>query len=189
LLNTFVKDYNVLKVITNQSILESKLLIWSAGVIGAPISNINKPLTKNKRIITDDYNKIIDSHNIFAIGDVSCINSVMNGKGHVMLASVAGQQGAHLGKNFNRIARKKEMKKFQYKDRGTMATIGRNKAVVDLPFYQFSGIIAWFVWMFLHLMLLVDFRNRMIVFMNWTWSYFKYDKGLRLIIRKVKRNS
>ena len=68
-----------------------------------------------------------------------------------------------------------------------MATIGRNKAVVDLPFYKFSGIIAWFVWMFLHLMLLVDFRNRMIVFMNWTWSYFKYDKGLRLIIRKVER--
>jgi NADH dehydrogenase len=68
-----------------------------------------------------------------------------------------------------------------------MATIGRNKAVVDLPFYKFSGIIAWFVWMFLHLMLLVDFRNRLIVFMNWTWSYFKYDKGLRLIIRKVEK--
>ena len=97
-----------------------------------------------------------ESKNIYAIGDVSCIDSVNNGNGHVMLASVAGQQGLHLGSNFNRMARQKKLKQFRYKDRGTMATIGRNKAVVDLPFYKFSGIIAWFVWLFLHLMLLVD---------------------------------
>ena len=87
----------------------------------------------------------------------------------------------------NAIAKSKEMTPFCYKDKGTMATVGRNRAVVDLPFLKFSGIVAWFVWMFLHLMLLVDFRNKLIVFVNWSWSYFNYDKGLRLIVRKVKR--
>ena len=85
------------------------------------------------------------------------------------------------------MAKNKEMKPFQYNVKGTMATIGKNKAVVDLPFLQFSGIIAWFVWMSLHLMLLVDFRNRLIVFAYWTWIYFNSDKGLRLIIRQVER--
>ena len=75
---------------------------------------------------------------------------------------------------------------FRYKDKGTMATIGRNNAVVDLPFIKISGIIGWYIWMFVHLMLLVDFRNRMVVFFNWAWSYINYDKGTRVIIRKYK---
>lgn len=186
-LNTFVKDYDGLTVDTSEGPMQSKTVIWSAGVKGAPIDNIKGTLTASKRIVTDRFNKVLNSSNIYAIGDVSCIESVNDGNGHIMLASVAGQQGAQLGKNFNAMAKGKDMTAFKYKDRGTMATIGRNKAVVDLPFYKFSGIIAWFVWMFLHLMLLVDFRNRLIVFMNWTWSYFKYDKGLRLIIRKVDK--
>lgn len=186
-LNTFVKDYDGFTVKTNDGTMQSKTVIWSAGVKGAPVENIKGTLTQSKRIVTDTFNKIINSTNVYAIGDVSSIDGVNDGHGHIMLASVAGQQGAHLGKNFNNIACGQEMTPFKYKDRGTMATIGRNKAVVDLPFYKFSGIIAWFVWMFLHLMLLVDFRNRLIVFMNWTWSYFKYDKGLRLIIRKVDK--
>ena len=186
-LNTFVKDYDGLTVHTSEGPMQSKTVIWSAGVKGAPIKNIKGKLSPSKRIVTDVFNRVINSSNVYAIGDVSIIDSVNNQQGHAMLGSVAGQQGAHLGKNFNAIAKGKEMTPFKYKDRGTMATIGRNKAVVDLPFYKFSGIIAWFVWMFLHLMLLVDFRNRLIVFMNWTWSYFKYDKGLRLIIRKVDK--
>ena len=104
-----------------------------------------------------------------------------------MLASVAGQQGKHLAQNLNALARNKKITPFVYKDKGTMATIGRNKAVVDLPFVSFAGIFAWLVWMFLHLMLLVDFRNRLIVFTNWCWSYFNFDKGIRLIIRKPVR--
>ena len=148
---------------------------------------MNDSLNKNNRIITDQYNKVIGHENIFAIGDVACVKSEMDGKGHAMLASVAGQQGHHLAGNLNAIAKNKKIKPFQYNDRGTMATIGRNRAVVDLPFFKFSGIIAWFIWMFLHLMLLVDFRNRLIVFVNWSWSYFKNDKGLRLIVREVKR--
>lgn len=186
-LNTFVKDYDGETVVTNEGHLKTKTLIWSAGVKGAPIGNLDDNLNKSNRIVTDEYNQIIGLPDVFAIGDVASIASENEGKGHVMLASVAGQQGHHLAKNLNALAKKKKMSPFVYNDKGTMATVGRNRAVVDLPFYKFSGIIAWFVWMFLHLMLLVEFRNRLIVFANWTWSYFFYDKGLRLIVRKVER--
>jgi len=108
-------------------------------------------------------------------------------KGHAMLASVAGQQGQWLARNFNRKAMGRKETPFKYKDRGTMATIGRNKAVVDLKHFQFSGYIAWLTWMFVHLMLLVDFRNRLVVFVNWSWRYIKYDRGSRLIIRDFKQ--
>ena len=187
-LNTKVEDYRDDIVFTNNKNFSSKTVVWSAGVKGAPIKDLTGNIDKHHRIITDDYNRLegFDGR-IFAIGDVATIQSKKTKNGHPMLASVAGQQGHHLGKNLNWKAKNKEMKPFLYNDKGTMATIGKNKAVVDLPFLQFSGIIAWFVWMFLHLMLLVDFRNRLIVFANWTWSYFNSDKGLRLIIRQVKR--
>ena len=184
-LNTFVKDYDGKTVISSKSDFKTRTLIWSAGVKGLPVAGLEKSLNKGNRIITDEFNKVIGQENVFAIGDVASIESEMDGKGHPMLASIAGQQGHTLGVNFNAMANGKKLKPFNYNDRGTMATIGRNKAVVDLPFFKFSGGIAWLVWMFLHLMLLVDFRNRLIVFMNWSWSYFNYDKGLRLIIRKA----
>ena len=188
-LNTVVRDYDGKTVTTNINDFNTKTLIWSAGVKGAPIENLKARLTRDNRIIVDDQNKVIGYSKIFAIGDVACIESEQNGKGHAMLASVAGQQGKHLGKNLNAIIKNPKMKPFHYKDRGTMATIGRNRAVVDLPFLKFGGTIAWFVWMFLHLMLLVDFRNRLIVFANWSWSYFSYDKGIRLIIREVQERT
>lgn len=187
-LDTIVKDYDGDIVTTNNKNFDTKTLVWSAGVKGAPIDSLEESLNKHNRIKTDEFNRVIGfGDHIFSVGDVAFIESEENKNGHPMLASVAGQQGHHLGKNFNLLAQKKEMKPFIYKDRGTMATIGKNKAVVDLSFYKFSGIFAWVVWMFLHLMLLVDFRNRLIVFTNWAWSYFNSDKGLRLIIRQVKR--
>ena len=100
-----------------------------------------------------------------------------------MLASVAGQQGSQLAKNLNTSAKKKAMQPFGYADKGTMATVGRNLAVVDLPFLSFSGLFAWLTWIFVHLMLLVDYRSRLVVFVNWAWSYLNYDKGTRLIVR------
>jgi len=186
-LNTTVNDYDGNIAVTSAANFNTNTLIWSAGVIGSPIGNLNDTVNKNNRIITDHFNKVIGRDNFFAIGDVACIESEMEGKGHAMLASVAGQQGHHLGKNLNAIIKGKSMAPFCYKDRGTMATIGRNRAVVDLPFLKFSGVIAWFVWMFLHLMLLVDFRNRLVVFVNWSWSYLNFEQGLRLIVREVKR--
>ncbi|NQX81142.1 MAG: FAD-dependent oxidoreductase [Flavobacteriaceae bacterium] len=186
-LKTTVKDYDGSIAVTSATNFNTKTLIWSAGVMGSPISNMDKSLNRGKRVITDQYNKVKGYEDVFAIGDVACIESEADKRGYLMLASVAGQQGEHLAKNLNAIANKKKMKAFVYNDRGTMATIGRNKAVVDLPFLKFSGIIAWFTWMFLHLMLLVDFRNRLVVLLNWSWSYLRNDKGLRLVIRKVKR--
>ena len=186
-LNTLVKDYDGNVVVTNKKTFDTKTLVWSAGVQGAPINNLEETLNKHHRIITDEVNQVIGYKNIYSIGDVASIEIEDNKLGHPMLASVAGQQGLQLGKNLNLLAKGKVMKPFKYKDRGTMATIGKNKAVVDLPFLKFSGALAWLTWMFLHLMLLVDFRNRLIVFTNWTWSYFNSDKGLRLIIREVKR--
>jgi NADH dehydrogenase len=185
-LNTFVKDYDGSTAITSATDFKTKTLIWSAGVVGQPVGDLK--VNGGNRIITDKYNKVLDQEHIFAIGDVASIQSEAEGKGHVMLASIAGQQGHQLAKNLNAIVNNKKMTPFSYKDRGTMATIGRNRAVVDLPFFKFSGIIAWLVWMFLHLMLLVDFRNRLIVFINWSWSYINQDKGLRLIITEPKQD-
>ena len=185
-LDTFVKDYDGRIVLTSKRDFETKTLIWSAGVMGASIEGIECRLTKGNRIVVDAVNKVKGSQNIFAIGDVASIDTEQDGRGHAMLASVAGQQGYHLGKNLNALGTQ-EMTPFKYKDRGTMATIGRFRAVVDLSFVKFGGIIAWFVWMFLHLMLLIDFRNRLIIFANWSWSFFNYDRGIRLIVREVKR--
>jgi len=186
LLNTSVKDYDGNTIITNKKTLHSNTLIWSAGVMGKPIANIDDTLTQNKRIKTDDYNRVIGYENIYSIGDVSCMETIKEGKGYPMLGSIAAQQGKHLAKNFNALGNNKKMKPFKYNDKGTMATIGRHKAVVDFPFLNFSGAIAWYVWMFLHLLLLVGYRNMLVVFIDWSWRYFKYDNGLRLIIGKTK---
>ncbi|AXT21254.1 NAD(P)/FAD-dependent oxidoreductase [Flavobacteriaceae bacterium AU392] len=186
-LNTMVKDYDGSIVSTSVNNITTKTLIWSAGVKGTSIPGLEAKQTKSSRIVVDDKNKVLNHDAIFAIGDIASIESEQNGIGHAMLASVAGQQGKHLGKNFNALAKNLEMKPFQYKDKGTMATIGRFRAVVDLSFAKFGGVFAWFIWMFLHLMLLIDFRNRLIIFANWSWSFFNYDKGIRLITRNVKR--
>lgn len=186
-LNTRVQEYDGQVASTDKKEFPTQTLIWSAGVKGAPVAFEHAQLTRDERIVVDDFNRVQGYANVYALGDVASIASENDGRGHPMLASVAGQQGQHLGKNLNLLARNKDLTPFAYKDRGTMATVGRNRAVVDLTFLKFGGIIAWFVWMFLHLMLLVDYRNRLIVLANWTWSYFNYDKGFRLIVRDVKR--
>ena len=183
-LNTMVKDYDGNTVVTNHKSFQSKTMIWAAGIKANSIKGIGPSNTAGNRLITDAYNAIPGYENVFAIGDVSQIETSDTPKGHAMLASVAGQQGYQLAGNLNRSANKKEMKAFTYKDKGTMATIGRNKAVVDLSFIKFGGFLGWFTWMFVHLMLLVDYRSRMLVFINWVWNYINYDKGTRLIVRK-----
>jgi NADH dehydrogenase len=182
--STLVKDFDGDCVFTDKKNLNAKTVIWAAGIKGdSPISPSFKR-TRSERILVDEYNGIKGQEKIYAIGDIAQIESKTYPKGNAMLASVAEQQGKQLAKNFNRLAGKKEMKPFVYFDKGTMATIGRNKAVVDLPKFSFGGILGWFTWMFVHLMLLVDYRNRMVVFINWVWSYINYDRGTRLIIRR-----
>lgn len=168
--------------------LEAKTVIWAAGIKGKFPKGIRKEaIVAGNRIAVNEFNRIISNPDLYAIGDVACITSERYPKGNAMLASVAEQQGHQLAKNFNRFASGQEMKPFVFNDKGTMATVGRNRAVVDLPFMKVGGILGWYIWMFVHLMLLVDFRNRLIVFINWAWSYINYDKGTRVIIRKFNK--
>ncbi len=189
-LNTRVQAYDGNIVLTEKKQFQSKTLIWAAGIKGAYPSGIDKEhIVRGNRILVDQCSQIKGLKDVFAIGDVAFIESDLYPNGNAMLASVAEQQGSHLAKNLNRLAGGINMKSFRYNDRGTMATIGRNHAVVDLPFMKISGILGWFIWMLVHLMLLVDFRNRLIVFFNWAWSYVNYDKGTRVIIRKFKNSN
>ena len=188
--NTFVKDYNGLIVSTNSDlILETETLIWAAGVTGNPIEGLraNVMVERVNRYRVNRYNQVEGYNNIFALGDIALMETERYPNGHPQVAQPAIQQGKLLGKNLMKLIEEKPLKKFEYKDKGSMATIGRNKAVVDLKAYKFAGFFAWFVWMFVHLMSLVGFRNRAVVFFNWTYNYINFDKATRLIIRPFSR--
>lgn len=183
-LDTMVKDYDGATVLTNKKTFESTTLIWAAGIKGYFPKGLAINASRSNRILVDDYNAIKHIEDTYAIGDVAQIESDEYPHGNAMLASVAEQQGSHLAKNLNALSKGKPQSPFIYNDKGTMATIGRNKAVVDLAYIKFGGFLGWMTWMFVHLMLLVDFRSRLVVFINWVWSYINYDKGTRLIVRK-----
>ncbi len=188
--NTLVTDYNGLDVTTNSDLkMQSETLIWAAGVTGAPVGGLNASalVERANRYKVNEFNQVEGYDNIFAIGDIALMTSEDYPKGHPQVAQPAIQQGKLLGKNLLKLIEKKPMKSFKYFDKGSMATIGRNKAVVDLKPYKFGGFFAWFIWMFVHLMSLVGFRNRVIVFFNWTYNYINFDKAARLIIRPFKK--
>ncbi len=184
-LNTMVKDFDgSLVTLANGETLRTETLIWAAGVKGVIIEGLDKATVERSRFLVDEYNRIKGYDNIFAIGDVAAMVTEDNPKGHPQLAPVAMQQGKNLGKNLTRMFAGKELKPFKYLDKGSMATIGRNRAVADLPGnISIGGIFAWFTWMFIHLMYLVSFRQKLVVLGNWMWNYFTYDRGTRLIIR------
>ena len=190
LTNTFVKDYDGVAVETNTGMtFETATFIWAAGVTGAPIKGIDGEslVAGANRYEVDNFNKITAFDTIFALGDIALMQNERYPKGHPMVAQPAIQQGKNLGKNFKRMWRGKEMKPFRYIDKGSLATIGRNKAVADIKNLHFWGIIAWFIWMFVHLWFLVGFRNRVVTFFNWTYNYINYDRAARLIIRPFFR--
>ncbi|QHT70946.1 NAD(P)/FAD-dependent oxidoreductase [Rhodocytophaga rosea] len=173
--------------------LISRTMIWAAGVAGAPIEGIRKEsIVRGNRFKVDTYNRVEGYDNIFAIGDIAAMVTEENPQGHPMMAQPAMQQGRLLGKNLQNIIVSKPLKPFEYSDKGSMATVGRNHAVADLKVmkkeYRTQGLIAWFIWMFIHLISVIGFKNRFFVLMNWMWSYFSYDKGIRLIIGKKKEN-
>ena len=188
-LETRVESYDGQSVVTNNGVFESRSVIWSAGVKAVTFDGIDLEGSKSGRVPVDGFSETLNQKHVYALGDIAEMIDEKNPYGYPMLASVAGQQGDWLAKNLNQKAKwkSKKLKPFVYKDQGTMATIGRNKAVVDLKRFHFSGYIAWLIWMFVHLMLLVEYRNRLIVFANWTWRYIKYDRGSRLIIREYER--
>lgn len=184
LLNTMVNDYTEGVIDIGDSQIHSETLIWAAGVKGRIIEGIDADKVQRSRIVVDEYNQVKGLDNVFAIGDVAMMPTEKFPLGHPMVAPVAMQQGEHLGKNVKRLLRGQPLKKFRYLDKGTMATIGRNKAVVDMPGgLHLKGFLAWLVWMFVHIMYLIGFRNKLITLNNWVWSYLTYDKGTRLIIR------
>ena len=182
-----VRDYDGLNVDAGEHHFKARNLIWSAGVKGEEMPGLVAEVAPDGRISVDGEAKVIGYDNIYCIGDLARMASEQEPRGHAMLASVASQQGKWLGQNLNRAAKGGAPKPFKYNDKGTMATIGRNRAVVDLPNWKFSGMFAWMTWMLVHLLLLVDFRSRLVVLVNWAWSYINYDRGTRLIVRKIKR--
>ncbi|MEZ4873887.1 MAG: NAD(P)/FAD-dependent oxidoreductase [Flavobacteriaceae bacterium] len=188
-LNTRVASYDgKALMLPNNTPFVTDTVIWTAGVKGAPIEGLPKDsIVGGNRISVNPFNQVLNAQDIFAIGDVAACISEENPRGLPMLAPVAQQQGKHLAKNILAKTKGKGFVPFDYKDRGTMATIGRRKAVVDLPKWKFHGTFAWMVWMFVHIMSLVGFRNKFVAFLGWMTSYFTYDKPLGLIIRPFKR--
>lgn len=184
-----VKAYDGKTVTLNDGMtIPARTLIWAAGVSGNAIEGSSNSISKGNRYLVDEYNKIKGEDNIYAIGDVAQMETEEYPHGHPMLAPVAMQQGELLARNLNRSYHDKPLKPFKYTDKGTMATIGRNKAVAELRGgLKFGGLIAWLLWMFVHLFLIVEFRNKIVIFGNWLWNYFTYDRGTRLIIRPFKR--
>ncbi len=188
--NDAVLSYDGLKaVLKSGKELESTNLIWTAGVKGAIIEGLDKAeFFRGGRFLVDEYNKVKGYDNVYALGDVAAMISEDYPNGHPGVAQVALQQAKNLALNIVSALNGRKLKAFKYFNMGSMATVGRNKAVVDLPFIRFQGFFAWFVWMFLHLLFLVGFRNKMVVLINWIWNYFSYDRGTRLIIRPFKKN-
>lgn len=167
--------------------IPAKMVVWAAGVLGNKIEGFPvETVTKSGRLIVDRFNQVQGCENIYAIGDIAFMTEPDYPKGHPQVAQVAIQQAGLLAKNILRKAGNEKMAEFHYKDRGTMATIGRNLAVADLPNIKFYGFFAWVLWMLVHLMSLVGFKNRLLTLINWAWYYFTYDQALRLIIRHKK---
>lgn len=184
LLNTAVTNYDGHTAILNSGEeIPTSTVIWSAGVKGQLVNGLPKESLSGSRYKVDLFNRVDGYDNIYAIGDVAAMSSDDYPRGHPMVAPVAVQQATHLAANLKRQSKGQAMKIFRYRDKGSMATVGRNKAVVDLSFASFGGFFAWLIWMFLHLMLLVGFRNRVVTFIDWSWNYFSYERALRLIIR------
>ncbi|MGO4919722.1 NAD(P)/FAD-dependent oxidoreductase [Maribacter spongiicola] len=186
-----VTGYNGKTVTTKTDLkFDSATVVWAAGVKGAGIKGLDAEgvIAGGNRINVNEFNQVVGHPNIFAIGDIACMATVDNPRGHPMVAQPAIQQGKLLGQNLVNLLENKPMKPFVYNDKGSMATVGRNKAVCDIKKFRFQGVFAWFVWMFVHLFFLIGFRNRMVVFINWVYNYIRFDREARLIIRPFKRD-
>ena len=189
-LNTRVTDYDgSILSLGDGSCIDTKTVIWAAGI--SPVVPEGLPeesVGRGKRILVDNYNRINGLNDVYAIGDVCIMPTPDNPNGDPQVAQVAIQQGKNLALNFLLMKRGSELRPFKYINRGSMATIGRNRAVADLSFIKFSGFIAWLTWMFVHLMAIVGVKNRLLIFINWMWNYMTYDQSLRLILWAAKKD-
>ena len=176
-------------VFNNGEEIKTGTVIWAAGITGNAIEGLpENTIVRGNRIHVDRYNRVRGCVDVFAIGDIAYMETSKYPNGHPQLANVAINQAICLAKNLKYIVLNKDLLEFEYKDLGSMATIGNHKAVVDLPFIKFEGYFAWIVWMFLHLMLILTVKNKLIIFLNWAWRYFTKDNSLRLILPPVNNN-
>lgn len=189
--NEIVTNFDGKTVETKSGLsFQTETVIWTAGVMGAVIDGFEASvIQRGSRLKVNEYNQVEGFTDIFAIGDVAAMVTENLPMGHPMMAQPAIQQGQLLAANLIQLRDGKPLKKFAYNDKGSMATIGRNKAVVDLPKFHFSGFFAWFVWMFVHLMSLIGFRNKFLVFWNWVYNYLMFDRQARLIVRPYKKKN
>ena len=190
MLNTLVKDYDGEKIsLVDGKTINTRTVVWAAGIKGnIPIGLDKALIVRGNRIKTDRQSRILGSNNIYVIGDLAYMETPKYPAGHPQVASVAIQQAELIYSNLKMQQKKRGEYKwveFEYRDKGSMATVGRNLAVVDIPRprLHFGGLFAWLIWMSLHLMLILGVKNRLFVFMNWMYNYFTYDQNLRLIFK------
>jgi len=184
-LNTRVLDYNgSILTLSDGDIISSKTVIWAAGVSAKTFAGISSDVIgRGNRIIVDRINRVKGNQDIFALGDLALMETERYPDGHPQVAQVAIQQSRNLAKNILRIRNSKKTSKFEYSNKGSLAAIGRNLAVADLPIGKLKGFVAWFLWSLVHLFTIVGVKNKVFIFLNWSWNYFTYDQSLRLLIR------
>ena len=170
--DTFVKDYDGKSVVlADGKTIATDTLIWAAGIKGNLVNGLGTEIVgKGGRLKVNAYNTVENHPNIFAIGDIALMSTDQYESGHPQVAQVAIQQAGLLAKNLKRKEQGTALKAFKYLDKGSLATVGRNLAIADLPFVSFQGFFAWVLWLFVHLMAILGVKNRLFVFINWAWS-------------------
>ncbi|QES90776.1 NAD(P)/FAD-dependent oxidoreductase [Rhizosphaericola mali] len=191
ILNSKVSSYDgYTATLTNGQTIATSTLIWSAGVKGDVIPGLKPEWIDHNKLVVDNHCKVVGSDGIFALGDIAILRTDKYPNGLPGVAQPAIQMGTYVGKNLCKIQNNEPLKDFKYFDKGSLATIGKGKAVCDLPNKKaFGGLLAWMIWAFVHITFLVSFKNRVKVFINWVWNYLTYDTGNRLIIRPYIRTN
>lgn len=187
--NTLVSHYDGETVsLQHGEIIRSKNVIWAAGITGNTLEGIpTSALTRGNRFLVDRFNGITGLDSVYALGDIAFMTTPKYPNGHPQVASVAIEQAKILAKNFKLALKNGKKIEYEYHDKGSMATVGKRKAVVDLPKFSFQGRLAWFTWMFVHLMLILSVKNKLSIFVNWMFSYFNNDSTLRVLLKPATK--
>jgi len=187
--STIVSHYDGRTVtLQNGETIEALNVIWAAGVTGNSINGIpTENITRGNRFTVNRHNELEKLKDVYAIGDIAWMPTPKYPNGHPQVASVAIAHAKSLGKNFKKLEKNQPLVDFEYHDKGSMATIGKRKAVVDLPKFSFQGRLAWFTWMFVHLMLILSVKNKLSIFITWMYSYFNNDSTLRVLLKPTNK--